>query len=333
MPPEILPTSTARTKLTPPPGLLLVDKPIGPTSHDVVARARNVLGTKKIGHAGTLDPMASGLLILGIERGTKLLGHLALKDKSYVATIRLGQATSTEDAEGEIIASADAAAITREQILAAMKPLTGDLMQVPSSVSAIKVDGKRAYDRVRSGEEVVLKARPVTIGGFHLLGDPRVAGEVLDIDVKIDCSTGTYVRALARDLGDTLGVGAHLTALRRTRIGQFNLAAAADIYGAQGVPVKSQLAKADRPPRARIDPAFAQALIDRIVAPARVARATFPIRLATEAEETAIGYGRTLTVVGIQGVYAMLDHSGERFLALVEEQSGLAKTVLVWQAS
>ncbi len=318
--------------MTPPPGLLLVDKPIGPTSHDVVARARYVMGTKKIGHAGTLDPMASGLLILGVERGTKLLGHLALKDKSYVATVRLGQSTSTEDAEGEITGTADAAGITREQIVAAIAPLTGDLMQIPSSVSAIKVDGKRAYDRVRSGEEVVLKARPVTISGFHLLGDPRAQGEVLDVDVKIDCSTGTYVRALARDLGQALGVGAHLTALRRTRIGQFNLAAATDIYGVDGVRVKVQTAGGERGPRVAIDPAFRQAMHDRIVAPVQVARATFPIRLATEAQESAISYGRRLTTAGIEGVYAVLDGSGEQLLALVQEESGLAKTVLVWQA-
>jgi tRNA pseudouridine55 synthase len=199
-------------------GLVVVDKPAGLTSHDVVSRLRRILGTRKVGHAGTLDPMATGVLVCGVGRGTKLLGHLALDTKAYAATIRLGATTSTDDAQGETMASTDAGAVSDAAVAAGMAALTGAIEQVPSSVSAIKVDGQRAYARVRAGEQVVLAARPVTVSAFTLLarrGD--------DLDVLVDCSSGTYVRALARDLGAGLGVGGHLTALRRTRVGPFTL--------------------------------------------------------------------------------------------------------------
>jgi len=214
-----------------PSGLLLVDKSGGITSHGAVAAARRALGTRKIGHAGTLDPMATGLLILGVERATRLLGHLALHDKEYVATIRLGSTTVTDDAEGETLAEAPVALLGQVTDLAidqAMHALTGVIQQVPSSVSAIKVDGKRSYARVRAGESVELKARTVTVSRFERTQVRREIAAI-DIDVQVECTTGTYVRALARDLGEALGVGAHLTMLRRTRIGVFSLERASSI--------------------------------------------------------------------------------------------------------
>ncbi|MDX2377395.1 tRNA pseudouridine(55) synthase TruB [Microbacterium sp. LRZ72] len=205
------------------PGMVLVDKPAGVTSHDVVARARRALGTRKIGHAGTLDPMATGLLVLGVESATRLLTYLVGLDKTYEATIRLGSATTTDDAEGETldVASLDTIErVTDPDIAAGVAALTGAISQVPSSVSAIKVDGRRAYDLARKGEDVTLAARAVTVARFDLRAVRRAAGTI-DLDVVIDCSSGTYIRALARDLGADLGVGGHLTALRRTRVGPF----------------------------------------------------------------------------------------------------------------
>jgi tRNA pseudouridine55 synthase len=199
-------------------GLIVVDKPAGCTSHDVVARLRRLAGTRRVGHAGTLDPMATGVLVIGVGQATRLLGHLAVTDKDYQATIRLGMSTATDDAEGEEIETKSAASVSDAAIEAAIKDLTGDIEQVPSSVSAIKVDGVRAYARVRAGESVELKARQVTVERFDLVerrGD--------DLDVAVTCSTGTYVRALARDLGNALGVGAHLRTLRRTRVGSFTV--------------------------------------------------------------------------------------------------------------
>jgi len=213
------------------PGILLVDKPGGLTSHDVVARTRRARGTRKVGHAGTLDPMATGLLVIGIEGATRLLTYVVGADKTYLATIRLGQVTTTDDAEGEITVSADAAAldaVTPAQIADGVAALTGEITQIPSSVSAIKVDGRRAYDRVRAGEEVELKARAVTVSRFDVLAQHRSAGAI-DLNVVVDCSSGTYIRALARDLGAALDVGGHLTALRRTRIGPFDVADAVDV--------------------------------------------------------------------------------------------------------
>ena len=210
-------------------GIALIDKQQGFTSHDVVAKLRKLLGTKKIGHAGTLDPMATGLLLLGIGSGTKLMQFLSGLDKTYEATIRLGASTSTDDAEGELGQAQDASRISNDALAREIFTLTGNIEQVPSSVSAIKVDGKRAYDLVRAGEEVVLKSRSVTVSRFEVIGEPSVVGQYLDINVEVDCSSGTYIRALARDLGDALGVGGHLTALRRTRIGAFDISNASDI--------------------------------------------------------------------------------------------------------
>jgi tRNA pseudouridine55 synthase len=211
-------------------GILLLDKPQGPTSHDLVARTRRALGTRKVGHAGTLDPMATGLMILGVGSSTRLLTFLVGLDKAYSATIRLGQATTTDDAEGDIVAEADASALTPEAIATAVTALTGEIAQVPSSFSAIKVDGRRSYDRARAGEDVDLPPRPVTVSAFEVL-ESRLDGTLLDLDVRVAVSSGTYVRALARDLGRALGVGGHLTALRRTRVGPFDIADAVDPDG------------------------------------------------------------------------------------------------------
>jgi tRNA pseudouridine55 synthase len=206
---------------------VVVDKPAGLTSHDVVARMRRLAGTRRVGHAGTLDPMATGVLLVGIGRATRLLGHLALHDKDYLATMRLGVTTSTDDAEGELLAQTPADHLASADVAAAMKEFTGEIDQRPPAVSAIKVDGVRAYSRARSGEEVVLAARRVTVSRFEAT-DFRPDAElgVLDVDVEVTCASGTYIRALARDVGAALGVGGHLAALRRTRVGAFDLSIA-----------------------------------------------------------------------------------------------------------
>jgi len=221
----------------PAPGVLLVDKPQGITSHDVVARARKALGTRKIGHAGTLDPMATGLLILGVEAATRLLTFIVGLDKTYEATIRLGATTDTDDADGVTQTQTDASAVSIAALTAAIADLTGEISQVPSRVSAIKVGGRRAYDLVRAGEEVELAARAVTVSRFEVL-EQRPIGGFLDLDVVVDCSSGTYIRALARDLGASLGVGGHLTALRRTRIGPFEVEGSASIDSLGTTPLR-----------------------------------------------------------------------------------------------
>lgn len=205
-------------------GVVLIDKPTGMTSHDVVAQLRKKLSEKKIGHAGTLDPFASGLLVMGIGSGTKLLHHLFGLDKQYLATIRLGQSTSTDDLEGEVLTETSAKSVTTEQIKEQIKNLTGKIQQVPSSVSAIKIEGKRAYELAREGKEVSIPARSVEVYHFQPTSDLRSVGDFVEFDATVDCSSGTYIRALARDLGAALGVGGHLRALRRTRIGEFAIA-------------------------------------------------------------------------------------------------------------
>ncbi|WP_420121876.1 tRNA pseudouridine(55) synthase TruB [Nakamurella sp.] len=309
--------------LPPGGGLLLVDKPSGCTSHDVVGRVRRVLGLKRVGHAGTLDPMATGLLVLAVDRATRLLGHLALTDKTYRATVRLGVSTDSDDADGTVTGTVDAAGVDDTALAAAMAALTGDLLQVPSAVSAIKVDGRRAYDRVRAGEQVELAARPVTVGRFDLDALPRRADGRIDLDVTVDCTTGTYVRSLARDLGAALGVGGHLTALRRTRVGPFALdgpaGRAIDVF--RGVP-------ADRPP-----------VTDELVAQVRGAllpavdavRLAFPVRTVTAAQALDLGHGRRIEAGGIAGTYAALDPGGA-LVALVADQDGRTRSVFGWQA-
>ena len=219
-------------------GLVLIDKPSGWTSHDVVARLRKLAGTRRVGHAGTLDPMATGLLLIGVNSATKLLTFLVGENKTYEATIRLGASTITDDKESEFTAVANpdvVRALSLAQLETALDALRGPIEQVPSSVSAIKVDGERAYAKVRSGDEVKLKARPITIHRFEITGEPRLVTEgentFFDFDAVIDCSSGTYIRALARDLGSALGVGGHLTALRRTKIGSYLIEQAQDLEG------------------------------------------------------------------------------------------------------
>ncbi|MBI1378760.1 MAG: tRNA pseudouridine(55) synthase TruB [Frankiales bacterium] len=225
---------------TAPDGLVVLDKPAGMTSHDVVGAVRRALGTRKVGHAGTLDPMATGVLLLGVERATRLLGHLALVDKAYDATVRLGAATVTDDVEGEVLARSDASGVLDADVEAALPALRGRIRQRPSAVSAVKVDGVRSYARVRAGEDVELPAREVTVSRLDVVAARRdtVAGlGVLDLDVHVECSSGTYVRALARDLGEALGVGGHLTSLRRTRVGPFDLSAARTLDELEADPV------------------------------------------------------------------------------------------------
>ncbi|RQP13149.1 MAG: tRNA pseudouridine(55) synthase TruB [Microbacteriaceae bacterium] len=287
-------------------GILLVDKPQGITSHDVVARARRLLGTRKVGHAGTLDPMATGLLLLGADSSTRLLTYLVGLDKEYTATIRLGVATDTDDAEGEAVATRDASPVTDGAIASGIAALTGRIEQRPSVYSAIKVDGRRAYDRARAGEEVELAARPVTIHSFELL-ETRRAGEVIDLDVRVACSSGTYIRALARDLGAGLGVGGHLTALRRTRIGPFDVADAVEL------------------PNPREDPdAVAPELLD----PAEVASRLFPvIRLDAEATRD-IAHGKRVEVDAPDAALAAALTPEGRLAALVELRRGRLRVLL-----
>ncbi len=308
----------------PGPGLLLVDKPSGPTSHDVVGRVRTILRTRRVGHAGTLDPMATGLLVIAVGRATRLLGHLALTAKSYTATIRLGEATSTDDAQGDPIGGADTAALTDADVTRAMARLTGELMQIPSSVSAVKVDGRRAYARVRAGERVQLAARPVTVSRFDVLGPARRHDGVLDLDVSVDCSTGTYVRALARDLGEALGVGGHLTALRRVSVGPFSVADAVDVYP-DGVPERGG-------PRPEIPAALRGRVSGAVLPVAEVARRAFPVRELDAAQTADLEHGRAVPPAGIGGVYAGLAPDGD-LVALLAERDGAARPVLVWRAA
>jgi tRNA pseudouridine55 synthase len=283
-------------------GLVVVDKPGGLTSHDVVARTRRLAGTRRVGHAGTLDPMATGVLVLGVNRATRLLGHLTLTEKAYDATIRLGASTVTDDADGEVVATADAAGVTDEALRSGIARLTGDIEQVPSAVSAVKIDGKRAYMRVREGEDVVLPARLVTVRTLGVLASRR-DGAFLDVDVRVECSSGTYVRALARDLGAGLGVGGHLTALRRTRVGPYALDVAHTL---------DQLAD------------------DLVVLPiADAARAAFPARDVGPDEAVVISHGGPLPATGTDGPVAVFGPDGA-FLALVEDRGETTKALAVF---
>ncbi|MEO6413964.1 MAG: tRNA pseudouridine(55) synthase TruB [Pedococcus sp.] len=296
-----------------PDGLLVVDKPAGWTSHDVVGRTRRLCATRKVGHAGTLDPMATGVLVLGIGRATRLLTFLVGCDKDYTATIRLGQSTITDDAEGDVTSSTAADGVTTEQLEAAVRELTGDIQQVPSSVSAIKVKGERSYHRVRAGEDVELPPRPVTVSRFDVLatrtGD--VDGiPVLDVDVEVTVSSGTYVRALARDLGAALGVGGHLTALRRTRVGAFTLDQAHDLESLGAVGDPEQIP---------------------VTLLADAARAQFTVRELTDAETTAVGYGQRVDSAqeGRPEPVAAFAPDG-RLVAMLDESGHKAKAHVVF---
>lgn len=275
------------------------------TSHDVVSRIRRLARTRRVGHAGTLDPMATGVLVLGVEKATRLLGHLTLTEKAYDATIRLGESTVTDDAEGEVVSSADASGLSFDSVRTEISVLTGEIMQVPSAVSAIKIDGQRSYARVRSGEDVSLPARPVTVFSFDLLAS-RVVGSSLDLDVSVRCSSGTYIRALARDLGTALGVGGHLTALRRTAVGAFTLKDA--------VPLDDLLESGENPVSLPLADAAAMTFVRR--------------DLDEEAAERIV-HGRFLSASGAAGPVAVFGPDGT-FLALVEDTGDQARPIAVF---
>jgi len=286
-----------------PGGLIIVDKPAGVTSHDVVAQVRRLVGTRRVGHAGTLDPMATGVLIIGIERATKLMTHLLLDNKTYLATMRLGVSTDTDDADGTVTATADASLLDLDTIARAMHERVGSVLQRPSDVSAIKVDGRRSYALVRAGIEVSLAERPVSVHRFDLVGSPSAVGAAMDVDVVVDCSSGTYVRALARDVGAALGVGGHLTALRRTRVGPFTLADAIGL---------AELAGCANP--------------ITLPLPAAIA-ATMPVRLLTEEQAQELTFGRTIDLGHIPGTYGGLAPDGHA-VALLRDSAGRARPVL-----
>ncbi len=273
------------------------------TSHDVVAIARRALGTRKVGHAGTLDPMATGVLVLGFNNGTRLLQYITDGDKSYLATVVLGAATVTDDFEGEVISTADASSITDEQINAVLDTMRGTFMQRPSSVSAVKVDGERAYDRVRSGETVVLASREVTISQLDVL-HIRHLDQRIEIDIEVTCSAGTYIRSIARDCGDELKVGGHLSALRRTRVAGFTTSGAASIAGLKN----GEFTTLDL---------------------ADVARVTFPVREIALDEKLELSFGRTLAQNPTEGIYAGISSSNE-LIALLSNVEGKAKPIAVF---
>jgi tRNA pseudouridine55 synthase len=297
-----------------PSGLIVVDKPGGLTSHDVVARIRRLAGTRRVGHAGTLDPMATGVLVVGVEKATRLLGHLTLTDKEYQATIQLGQATDTGDAEGTVISAGPAGQLTLAQVQAAAAALTGEIQQVPPVVSAIKVAGRRSYQLAREGTPPVLEPRPVTVRSFTVQAVRPVPaggpGDLLDADVVVRCSSGTYIRALARDMGEALGVGGHLTRLRRTRVGPY------DLSGAHGLDeLAEQLA---------------------VLPLAEAAAAAFPVRQLTEDEARSLSHGGRLAAQGQEagrgdetGPVAALGPDGT-LIALVQEENGVARPLAVF---
>jgi tRNA pseudouridine55 synthase len=287
-------------------GIVVIDKPAGWTSHQVVSRVRRLTGTRKVGHAGTLDPMATGVLIAGVEKATRLLGYLAVSDKVYEATIRLGINTITDDAEGEVVTTTGAADLREADIEAAMATLRGDILQVPAAVSAIKINGVRSYRRMRAGQQVELSERPVTIRKFELLGrrDLEVDGvSCVDLNVVVECSSGTYIRALARDLGAALGVGGHLNSLRRTRVGAFTLEKAQTLEDAErGL---------------------------RIVPLDEVVRSSFPTLNVTESQASRIRDGQRLAGVRLPGGTTALLDATDHFLALYHQEGidAVAKAV------
>ncbi|GLI00401.1 tRNA pseudouridine(55) synthase TruB [Phytohabitans aurantiacus] len=286
-------------------GLVVVDKAPGMTSHDVVARVRRLARTRRVGHGGTLDPMATGVLVIGVGRATRLLTYVIGSAKGYAATIRLGQSTVTDDAEGEVVATAPAGHVTDDAVREGLAALTGEIDQVPSAVSAIKIDGKRAYKRVREGEQVELAARRVTVSRLDVLAIRR-AGETVDVDVDLECSSGTYVRAIARDLGAALGVGGHLTALRRTTVGGFTLAEASTLDELEKV---------------------APDVVNLPLAGA--ARRFFATREADPVEAKTLSHGGPLSTVGIDGPYAVFAPDGG-LLAVVSERDGKARPEVVF---
>ena len=276
------------------------------TSHDVVAIARKALGTRKVGHAGTLDPMATGILVLGFNNGTRLLQYITDGDKSYQATVVLGAATVTDDVEGEVISTADTSAITDSQIIDELSKMRGTIMQRPSSVSAVKIAGERAYDRVRSGEEVVLPSREVTISQLDVLAIRRFE-KGIEIDIEVTCSSGTFIRAIARDCGDALRVGGHLNSLRRSRVAGFGLDRAVSLAHLKNGDF-STLDLAD------------------------VARATFPVRAIELDEKIELSFGRTLTANADNQIYAGISATND-LIALLQNVDSKAKPIAVFAAA
>lgn len=282
-------------------GVVVLDKPSGATSHHMVGRLRRLLGIRKIGHAGTLDPMATGVLILGVGRATRLLGHLALHDKRYLATVRLGERSDSDDADGTVTPVADASGLTRADVEGACAPLRGEIQQTPSTVSAIKVDGKRAYALAREGKEVTLKARTVTVSRLDVL-DLRVDGACLEVDIDVECSSGTYIRAIARDLGEALGVGGHLTMLRRTRIGGYDIADAVTLDDAA----------------------------PELMSMAEAARRSFPVVELTPEQCVEVRFGRPLPIQVGDGVTGLVSPGGQLLALYTRKGRGAAPvTVLV----
>ncbi len=290
-------------------GLVIVDKPGGWTSHDVVAKIRKLAGTKRVGHAGTLDPMATGVLVVGVEKATRLLGYLALTEKEYTATIRLGQSTDTDDADGGIIEHVPVLGIGEAELLPAIASLTGQISQVPPGVSAIKVGGQRAYKLARAGETPELAARTVTVREFAM-GATRQAGDLLDVDVRVTCSSGTYIRALARDLGVALGVGGHLTALRRTRVGP---------YLASEARTLDQLAQ---------DVQLGRGL--DVLPLAAAAAAAFPRRDLTDVQARSLGHGARLDATGTGDVPVAAFGPDGSLIALLTDVDGQARSLAVF---
>ena len=298
-------------------GFVIVDTPQGWTSHDVVGRMRRLASTRKVGHAGTLDPMATGVLVVGIGRATRLLTYVVGEDKEYRATVRLGVTTTTDDAEGDVVDRVDTSGVTEASVRDAVATLTGPILQVPSAVSAIKVDGRRAYDRVRAGESVELAARPVTISTCDVDAVRRETVDgvpVIDLDVTVVCSSGTYVRALARDVGAALACGGHLTMLRRTRVGAYTLADARTLD-----------ALADEVER--------DATV-QVMPLADAARARFPVRDLTAEEAVALGFGKRLVSMapGDGRTIAAVAPDGV-LVALLEDDGEHARPVLVFAAA
>lgn len=289
-------------------GIVVVDKPLAMTSHDVVARLRKIFGTRKVGHAGTLDPMATGVLVVGIERGTKLLAHLVADDKVYESTICLGATTDTDDAEGTVLSTAPTGQVTDAQIASGIAALTGEILQVPAAVSAIKIDGRRAHELARAGEEVKIPPRRVTVESFDLLDTRRAPdGGFIDLDVRVHCSSGTYIRSLARDLGAQLGVGGHVLALRRLRSGPFDISQA------------RRLEELEQQPRLSLS--MDEALV-----------AGWPVLEVSQEEFDALAMGKWLAPRGLRGVHAAQGPDG-RVVALVKEQGKRLATVFVARPS
>jgi tRNA pseudouridine55 synthase len=310
-------------------GLVVVDKPGGMTSHDVVSRIRRLARTRRVGHGGTLDPMATGVLVIAVGRGTRILTYVSGSQKSYLATIRLGQSTVTDDAEGEVVSVADVSDVTEEAIRAGLRVLTGEIDQVPSAVSAIKIDGRRAYQRVRAGEQVVLAARRVTVSTLDVLRVRRAPG-VVDVDVDVTCSSGTYVRAIARDLGVALGVGGHLTALRRTTVGGFTLAEAVPLAELEARAAGERQAGERQAGERQAGERQAGGPADVVTLTlAQAARRIFPGRQATADEARVLAHGGPLACAGIPAPYAVFAPDGA-LLAIVSERDGRARPEVVF---